>query len=78
MAALSSEPGPADQQPTVEDEAGHALGRRIQEARQRQCNAEWERYHQTKAEFCKLPVRSLGEARCSLDILGYEPSAFCK
>ncbi len=63
MAALSSEPGPAAQQPTLEDQAGHVLGRRIQEARQRQCNAEWEQYDQAKAEYCKLPVRGIGEAR---------------
>ena len=70
--------GPATQQPTPDDQAGHVLGRRIQEARQRQCNAEWEQYDQAKAEYCKLPVRSIGEARCSLDILGYEPSALCQ
>ncbi len=76
MATLSSEPGPAAQRPTLEDQA--ELVRRIQEARQRQCNAEWERYHQTKAEFCGLPARGVGEARCALDILGYEPSTLCK
>ena len=48
--------GPATQQPTLEDQAGHVLGRRIQEARQRQCNAEWEQYDQAKAEYGKLPV----------------------
>jgi len=78
MAALLSEPGPAAQQATVEDQAERVAGRRIQEARQRQCNAEWEHYHEAKAEFCKLPVPRIGEARCSLDILGYEPSALCK
>jgi hypothetical protein len=62
----------------VEDEAGHALGRRIQEAKQRQRNAEWEQYHQARAEFCRLPVGGTSEARCSQDILGYEPSALCK
>jgi len=36
---------------------------RIKEARQRQCNAEWERYH---------------EAQVRPDILGYEPSEFCR
>ena len=78
LAALPSEPGPAAQQPMGEEQAEQALGRRIQEASQRQCNAEWEQYHQARAEFCRLPVRGIGEARCSLDILGYEPSALCK
>lgn len=36
---------------------------RVKEARQRQCNAEWERYH---------------EAQARPDILGYEPSEFCR
>jgi hypothetical protein len=78
VAELSSEPGPAAQQPTVEDQAGQMLGRRIREARQHQCNAEWEQYHQARAEFCKLPDRGIGEARCPLDILGYEPPAPCQ
>ncbi len=78
MPALSSKLGSAAQQPTAEDQAKQALGRRIQEARQRQCNTEWEQFHQAKAEFCKPPARGIGEARCPLDILGYEPSALCK
>jgi len=78
IAALSSEPDAAAQPPTAEDQAKHALGRRIQEARQRQCNAEWEQFHQAKAELCKQPASGIREVQCSLDILGYEPSALCR
>ena len=78
MAALLSEPGPAAQQATVEDQAERVAGRRIQEARQRQCNAEWEQFHQAKAELCKQPASGIREVQCSLDILGYEPSALCR
>jgi hypothetical protein len=76
-------PSTTSPEPPPPPHSTNGVEQRIKEARQRQCNAEWERYHVAQARLCGLDRRDPNSVdtnglRCDVHILGFEPSPFCR